>query len=122
LSTTSKLFLVERERLRMSPRNLVIRSNSVDIIIYDRLSEILETLDSNEWRHVQELASRHTLQRDIIAALPLELVANILSFMEVADVFQYRRVSSSKALRLLWVSLLKIRRFRKPGIINCPLR
>lgn len=57
------------------------------------MSQILENLNADEWRHVRAVANHYPLQYDIIAALPLELVAHVFSFLEVADVFQYRQVS-----------------------------
>ncbi|QDS69702.1 hypothetical protein FKW77_009780 [Venturia effusa] len=59
------------------------------------LTQILENLNADEWRHVRAVANDFPLQYDIIAALPLELVAHIFSFLEVADVFQYRQVSKT---------------------------
>jgi hypothetical protein len=54
---------------------------------------MLENPNSDEGRHDQGF--------DTIASLPLGLVDQVFSYMEVADVFQYQRVSPSKALKLL---------------------
>ncbi|TID23536.1 xanthine phosphoribosyltransferase 1 [Venturia nashicola] len=62
---------------------------------FGRLTQLLENLNADEWRHVRAVARDYPLQYDIIASLPLELVAHIFSFLEVADVFQYRQVSKA---------------------------
>jgi hypothetical protein len=71
-----------------------------DADLHCRLTQILSNLNADEWRHVRDLSKYYPLQYDILAALPLELVAHVFSFLEVADVFQYRQVSYEYCFRI----------------------
>jgi hypothetical protein len=48
------------------------------------LAALLRELTAQEWRDLKLLAGTKTLQCDIVGRLPVELVLNIFSFLDIA--------------------------------------
>ncbi|KAF2198362.1 hypothetical protein GQ43DRAFT_165117 [Delitschia confertaspora ATCC 74209] len=57
------------------------------------LEGILNKLTIDEWRFLKSQVDSKTLCRDIVGSLPLELVTQIFSYLDVATPFRLQRVS-----------------------------
>ena len=60
------------------------------------LAALLPHLTPYEWRQLHALLDARTFNFDIVAHLPIELVANIFSYLDVAAPYRLQRVSTVK--------------------------
>ncbi|KAL1963281.1 hypothetical protein VTN77DRAFT_8504 [Rasamsonia byssochlamydoides] len=54
---------------------------------------ILDQLHLDEWRDVSIRAKKISFQRDILGSLPLEIVAQIVKYLDLWDILRFQRVS-----------------------------
>lgn len=62
-------------------------------------------LNPDEHRQLQELLNRPQIWRDVIGAIPLELVATVASYLEPLDLVRFRSVSVPIILPLISLTL-----------------
>ena len=71
------------------------RNHIADFLL--RCQLLLDQLCPDEWREVRAQA-RNSLKRDILGSIPVELVVEIVRYLDISDVFMFQRVYSTKQL------------------------
>lgn len=66
----------------------------------DALEALIQTLTPYEWRFIQSLTSTRTFQFDIIGHLPVELVAQVFSYLDTSTPWRLQRVGSTHSENL----------------------
>lgn len=61
----------------------------------DALEALIQSLTPYEWRYVQSLTSTRTFQFDIIGRLPVELVAQVLSYLDTSTPWRLQHVGAN---------------------------
>lgn len=82
----------------------VLKANRVEIkygghlanvTCHSRLDNLLPTLSNHEIRRFREQLNNVTMQMDICSQLPVEILLNVASHLELEDIFTLRAVSQS---------------------------
>ncbi|KAF1959802.1 hypothetical protein CC80DRAFT_406524 [Byssothecium circinans] len=76
----------------------------------EALGALFLELSPYEWRCARELLEARTFQHDIIASLPVELVAHVFSYLDTSTPFHLQRVSRR------WHTLLRSLDVVKPSL------
>jgi hypothetical protein len=89
----------------------------------EALEALAAELTPFEWRHLQSKLNTKDFRCDIVAALPVELVASIFAHLDVSTPYRLQRVRkrhllSSVSLRNIIILLTMKPRFRNVGIVS----